>query len=265
MTLILMGSPQFRQRKSAALGMAASPEPFSMPGGPITVVLLHGYTGAPAELSQLAEALHAQGFGVEAPLLVGHGTCLADLMPVQPSQWLEQVDGVVDRLLDQGQRVVVAGLSLGSILAIQAGMRRPAVEAVIAYSPPIVSGDPRARIAPVLSLLFPSVPRPADDFIDPSTAERLWKYPRWPSRCSVRVLDFIASTRKHLGDLHQPLLVMASTLDRVITRRGVELLQQRAGSKRVEVDWLEGSGHVITADAEWQTVADRTLIFLKGL
>ena len=265
MTLILMGSPQFRQRKSAALGMAVSPEPFSMPGGPITVVLLHGYTGAPAELSQLAEALHAQGFGVEAPLLVGHGTCLADLMPVQPSQWLEQVDGVVDRLLDQGQRVVVAGLSLGSILAIQAGMRRPAVEAVIAYSPPIVSGDPRARIAPVLSLLFPSVPRPADDFIDPSTAERLWKYPRWPSRCSVRVLDFIASTRKHLGDLHQPLLVMASTLDRVITRRGVELLQQRVGSKRVEVDWLEGSGHVITADAEWQTVADRTLIFLKGL
>ena len=245
--------------------MAASPEPFSLPGGTITVVLLHGYTGAPAELSQLAEALHAQGFGVEAPLLVGHGTCLEDLMPVQPSQWLEQIDGVVDRLLDQGQRVVVAGLSLGSILAIQAGMRRSGVEAVIAYSPPIVSGDPRALIAPLLSLLLPSVPRPADDFVDPSTAERLWNYPRWPSRCSVRVLDFIASTRRHLADLHQPLLVMASTLDRVITRRGVELLQHQAGSDRVEVHWLEASGHVITADAEWKTVADRTLIFLKGL
>ena len=249
----------------AARDMAASPEPFSLPGGAITVVLLHGYTGAPAELSQLAEALNAQGFGVEAPLLVGHGTCLEDLMPVQPIQWLEQIDGVVDRLFNQGQRVVVAGLSLGSILAIQAGMRRPDVEAVIAYSPPIVSGDPRALIAPVLSLLLPSVPRPADDFVDPSTTERLWKYPRWPSRCSVRVLDLIASTRRHLDDLHQPLLVMASTLDRVITRRGVELLQQRAGSKRVEVHWLQGSGHVITADAEWKTVADQTLIFLKGL
>ena len=249
----------------AARDMAASPEPFSLPGGAITVVLLHGYTGAPAELSQLAKALNAQGFGVEAPLLVGHGTCLEDLMPVQPIQWLEQIDGVVDRLLNQRQRVVVAGLSLGSILAIQAGMRRPDVAAVIAYSPPIVSGDPRALIAPVLSLLLPSVPRPADDFVDPSTTERLWKYPRWPSRCSVRVLDLIASTRRHLDDLHQPLLVMASTLDRVITRRGVELLQQRAGSKRVEVHWLQGSGHVITADAEWKTVADQTLIFLKGL
>ena len=260
-----MGSPESRACTGAAELMAASPEPFSMLGGPITVVLLHGFTGAPAELSLLAEALHEQGYGVEAPLLVGHGTCLEDLMPVQPRQWLEQIDGVIDRLLAQGQRVVVAGLSLGSILAIQAGMRCPRVEAVIAYSPPIVSGDPRALIAPLLSLLVPSVPRPADDSVDPATAGRVWKYPRWPSRCSVRVLELIASTRRQLGNLHQPLMVMASTLDNVITRRGVELLQRRAGSERVEVHWLEGSGHVITADAEWKTVADQTLIFLKDL
>ena len=249
----------------AAEFMAASPDPFSMPGGPITVLLLHGYTGSPAELSLLAKALHAQGFAVEAPLLAGHGTCLEDLMPVQPRQWLEQIDAVVQRLLNNGQRVVVAGLSLGSILAIQAGMRHPAVEAVIAYSPPIVSGDPRALIAPLLSLILPSVPRPADDFVDPAMAERVWKYPRWPSRCSVRVLNLIASTRRHLRDLHQPLMVMASTRDKVITRRGVELLRHRSGSEDVVVHWLEGSGHAITTDAEWQTVADQTLVFLKDL
>ena len=245
--------------------MAASPHSLSMPGGPITVVLLHGYTGSPAELSLLAEAIHAEGFGVEAPLLVGHGTCLEDLMPVRPSQWLKQIDALVDRLLAREQRVVVAGLSLGSILALQAGIRRPAVEAVIAYSPPIISGDRRALIAPLLSLLVASVPRPADDFIDPKASARLWKYSRWPSRCSVRVLNFIASTRRQLGDLHQPLLVMASTLDKVIQRRGVEMLRHRTGSERVFIHWLDGSGHAITADAEWETVVDQTLMFLKAL
>ena len=60
-------------------------------------------------------------------------------------------------------------------------------------------------------------------------------------------------------------MVMASTLDKVITRRGVELLLQRTASEHVEVHWLEGSGHVITADAEWKTVADQTLVFLKDL
>ena len=81
----------------------------------------------------------------------------------------------------------------------------------------------------------------------------------------MRVLDLIASTRRNLGNLRQPLMVMASRLDKVITRRGVELLQQRVASERLEVHWLEGSGHVITADAEWKTVADQTLIFLKAL
>ena len=236
-----------------------------MAGGPITLVLVHGYTGTPAELSLLAHAFHEQGFAVEAPLLVGHGTCLEDLMSVQPSQWLEQIDAVVGRLIRNGQRVVVAGLSLGAILAIQAGLRHTDVEAVIAYSPPIFSGDPRALIAPLLSRVLPSVPRPKDDFVDPATADRLWRYPRWPSRCSVRVLRLIASTRRQLEDLHQPLLVIASTQDKVITRRGVEMLRQRTGSERVVMHWLQGTGHVITADAEWQRVADQTLMFLKDL
>ena len=123
----------------------------------MTVVLVHGFTGSPAELRLLAHALHAQGFGVEAPLLAGHGTRLDDLMEIEPRQWLEQIDALVVRLRKQGQRVVVAGLSLGSILALQAGLRHRDVEAVMAYSPPIISGDPRALIAPLLARVLPSV------------------------------------------------------------------------------------------------------------
>ncbi|MAN19260.1 MAG: esterase, partial [Synechococcus sp. EAC657] len=72
----------------------ASPDPFALSGGPVTVVLLHGFTGSPAELRLLARALNAQGFGVEAPLLAGHGTRLEDLMEIEPRQWLEQIDAL---------------------------------------------------------------------------------------------------------------------------------------------------------------------------
>ena len=128
----------------------------------MTVVLLHGFTGSPAELRLLARVLNAQGFGVEAPLLAGHGTRLEDLMEIEPRQWLEQIDALVLRLRNQGQRVVVAGLSLGSILALQAGLRHPEVEAVMAYSPPIISGDPRALIAPLLALSLIHISEPRD-------------------------------------------------------------------------------------------------------
>ena len=231
----------------------------------MTVVLVHGFTGSPAELHLLAHALHAQGFGVEAPLLAGHGTQLDDLMEIEPRQWLEQIDALVVRLRKQGQRVVVAGLSLGSILALQAGLRHREVEAVMAYSPPIISGDPRALIAPLLARVLPSVARPAEDFVDPATAERIWTYGRWPSRCCVRVLELIRATRRQLAELQQPLLVVASRKDRVITARGVEWLRRRVGSQHVELHWLENSGHVITADAQWRLVADQTLTFLERL
>ena len=128
-----------------------------------------------------------------------------------------------------------------------------------------MSGDPRALIAPLLARVLPSVQRAADDFVDPDTAGRIWTYERWPSRCSVRVLDLMASTRRHLADLRQPLLVIASNRDRVIARRGVELLLKCTGSDRVVMYWLERSGHLITADAQWQTVANQTLMFLQSL
>ena len=58
---------------------------------------------------------------------------------------------------------------------------------------------------------------------------------------------------------------MASRKDRVITARGVEWLRRRVGSQHVELQWLENSGHVITADAQWRLVADQTLTFLERL
>ena len=113
----------------------------------------------------LADSLQHEGFGVECPLLAGHGTCLEDLMPVEPDQWLKQLEAVVDRLQHQGQMVVVGGLSLGAILALQVARRRPCIQGVITYSPPVISGDPRALIAPLLAKVLASVPRPADDFM----------------------------------------------------------------------------------------------------
>jgi carboxylesterase len=246
-------------------GVSASPDPIVLPGGSTTVVLVHGYSGSPAELGLLADSLQREGYGVECPLLVGHGTCLEDLMPVEPDQWLKQIDAVVDRLQHQGQSVVVGGLSLGAILALQVARRRPCIQGVITYSPPIISGDPRALIAPLLSRFLTSVPRPADDFVDPTTAERIWTYNRWPSRCSVKVLELIADTRHHLAEVTQPLLVMASRLDRVITARGVNHLRQRVSSPSVKLQWLENSGHLITTDAEWRTVADVTADFIRRL
>ncbi len=49
-------------------------EPWSAAGGPLGVLVLHGFTGNPQSMRSLAEAFAAAGYTVELPLLPGHGT-----------------------------------------------------------------------------------------------------------------------------------------------------------------------------------------------
>ncbi len=231
----------------------------------MTVVLIHGFTGSPSELKLLAEALNAEGYGVEVPLLVGHGTNLKDLMGVHPQQWIDPLDALIARLLSEGQRVVVGGLSLGSILGLQLALRYPQIKALLLYSPPIRSGDPRRFLAPFLIRFMQSLPKPASEFFDPIAAERLWSYDRYPVATSARVLELISRTRKQLTQVQQPLLAIASRRDKVISTSGLELLMRTVQSSPRELHWLARSGHAITVDAEWAAVRDLSLEFLRKI
>ena len=231
----------------------------------MTVVLIHGFTGSPSEMQLLAQALNSEGYGVEVPLLMGHGTKLTDLMGVHPQQWIDPLDALITRLLSEGQRVVVGGLSLGSILSLQLALRYPQIKALLLYSPPIRSGDPRRFLAPLLIRFTQSLPKPASDFCDPIAAQRLWSYDRYPVATSALVLDLISRTRKQLSKVQQPLLAIASRRDKVISASGIQLLMRTVNSSPRELHWLERSGHAITVDAEWMVVRDLSLNFLRKL
>jgi len=247
------------------IGRLASPLPISLDGGPVTVILVHGFTGSPAEMRLLAEACHQQGYAVEVPLLEGHGTVLDDLVSMQPQRWIDQLDGVIRAQLERGQQVVLGGLSMGSILAMQASMRWPEIQGLMLYSPPIGSRDPRRFFAPLLTRLVTSVAKPPSDYADPATADRLWSYDRYPVICSSLVLQMIARVRRQLRKVRAPMLVIASHRDNVVSAKGVEMLVQQAASPVKQLLWLELSSHAITADGEWPLVCERSLLFLDSL
>ena len=247
------------------IGCLASPLPISFSGGPVTVILVHGFTGSPAELRLLAEACHQRGFAVEVPLLDGHGTVLDDLVPMKPQRWIDQLDAVIRTQLQRGQQVVLGGLSMGSILALQASMRWPEIQGLMLYAPPIGSRDLRRFLAPLLTRLVTSVAKPPSDYVDPSTADRLWAYDRYPVICSSLVLQMIAGVRRELRSVTSPMLVIASHRDNVVSAKGVDLLLRRVSSPVKQVLWLERSSHAVTADGEWRLVCERSLSFLDSL
>ena len=66
-------------------------EPFFLPGGPHGALLIHGFTGVPAELLEMGQFLQKRGFTVLAVRLAGHGTKVEDLVHMTWEDWMDSV------------------------------------------------------------------------------------------------------------------------------------------------------------------------------
>ena len=73
------------------------------------VLLLHGFGDTPQTLHYVADALHAAGYTVRAPLLPGHGRTLAAFGATRAKQWISAArdayaNGRIMRILNRLQQ-----------------------------------------------------------------------------------------------------------------------------------------------------------------
>src|SRR6187455_2338063 len=82
-------------------------EPYSADGGPIGVLVLHGFTGSPQSMRGLARAFAAEGFTVELPLLPGHGTNVLEMLKTDWDDWSAAAEKAYLELAERVDQVVV--------------------------------------------------------------------------------------------------------------------------------------------------------------
>ena len=90
-------------------------EPFFLPGGRHGVLLIHGFTGLPAELRLLGAYLNERGFTVLAIRLAGHGTTVEDLSRMEHEDWTPCATAMrfsAARVIESPSSVIRWGLSL---------------------------------------------------------------------------------------------------------------------------------------------------------
>jgi carboxylesterase len=105
---------------------------------PLAVVLLHGFTNCPQQWLPFARTLHAAGHAVVIPRYPGHG--YADLRTnaialARTSDLLATASDAIDIAAGAGQRVAVAGLSIGGAFALRLAQWRDDVHAAVAIVP----------------------------------------------------------------------------------------------------------------------------------
>ena len=239
-------------------------EPFNADGGPVGVLLCHGFTGSPKSMLPWAQHLERAGFRVSLPRLPGHGTSWRELNQTSWTDWYAAVDRAFTELRNQCDQVFVVGLSMGAALALRLAQQHgSAVGGLVLVNPAINLTDPRMRILPVLARLMPSLASIANDIARPGVDEG--GYDRTPLPALHSQSRMWAEVRANLAAVDQPLLVYRSRVDHVIDVSSVDLIEARISSTNSSYRWLERSYHVATLDYDAEDIFNGSVEFFRTL
>lgn len=239
-------------------------EAFHHDGGPVGVLLCHGFTGCPQSLRPWADHLVEAGLSVSLPLLPGHGTTWQDMNRSRWPEWYAAVDVALTRLRSRCETVVVAGLSMGGALALRlAEERGDDVAGLVLVNPAVKLEDPRLRVLPVLRFLLPSLPGIGSDIKKPGEVELA--YDRTPLQALHSMQQLYATVRADLSRVRQPLLLFRSPEDHVVPASSSELILRSVASTDVTEVLCQDSYHVATLDHDAPMIFAESLAFARRL
>jgi carboxylesterase len=230
--------------------------------GSTGVVLFHGFTSGPVSVTGWAHALATAGAHVEVPLLPGHGTRWQDLLDVTADEWRATARDTVDHLFAAHDRVVVAGLSMGGALALDAAAHRP-VSGVVVVNPALRFASPAAPLARLLKYAVRSVAPIANDAARPGVDEQA--YLRTPVAAVQQVGTLQAAARAGLPRITAPVLAFRSSTDRVVPASSMTALGRGLAPGLLSVRPLYNSFHVATLDWDADIIEEESVRFIAGL
>ncbi|MFJ8646602.1 alpha/beta hydrolase [Streptomyces sp. NPDC093546] len=239
-------------------------EPYRHEGGRVGVLLCHGFTGSPRSLRPWAEYLAARGLTVSLPLLPGHGTRWQDMQVTTWQDWYAEVDRELRGLLARCEQVFVFGLSMGGALTLRLAARHgDAVRGIVLVNPANKIHGLAAHALPVVRHLVPSRPGIVDDIAKEGMTEA--GYDRVPLHAAHSVRRFFKLVDGELPQVTQPVLLLHSPQDHVVSPADSARILSRISSVDVREVLLEQSYHVATLDHDAERIFEESYAFIGRL
>jgi carboxylesterase len=234
--------------------------PFSADGGPVGVLVLHGFTGSPRTVRPWAAHLAEAGLTVRAPLLAGHGADWRELAKTGWTDWYGSAERAFTELYARCDQVFVAGISMGGCLALRlAETQGDRVTGLVLVNPSLAGDNPLIPFAPVLKYVVRSIRSIGGDIKNPDAQEGALK--KTPVASVATLPGMWKATVAELTSVTQPVLVYRSTIDHVVGPTSMKVLT--AALPGAEVRPLANSYHVATLDNDAPEIFDGTLAFIQ--
>lgn len=224
-------------------------------------LVLHGFTGNPGSMRGVAEALAAAGYHVEMPLLPGHGTTVADMLPTRWADWSAAAEAAYQTLAARVEKLVVVGLSMGGALTLRIGADHPEVAGLVCINPATQPQAPEVveMLQGMIGAGTDIIPAIGSDIADPDAHESAYDGTPLAPLLSL-VNDGLAPLGAEYAGMRVPLLLLSSPQDHVVEPAQGDYLAANYGGP-VERISLDRSYHVATQDYDKELVFESTVAF----
>lgn len=239
---------------------------------PLGVLILHGFASSLDSVQGIAQPLQEIGLPVGLPVLRGHGGNSPEaLRGVQWQDWIADSEAALLSLADDVERVIVVGHSMGGELALYLAANHAMLidslvlaAAAIQLENPLAPGRPLHFLLPLVMRLFKRWDLPPE-YADPSLSRFDTNYHWAPMDAIAAFLDFSATARACLPEVHAPALILHSRRDAVAAPESAEIILRQiatpAGQKRII--WFETTSHEMFQDVEREAVIQAVVEYAR--
>jgi len=239
-------------------------ESFFLKGGSSGVLLIHGFTGLPAELFLLGEFLNREGYTVLCMRLAGHGTNENDLMRTTKDDWFNSVLDGLAILRGACEKIFVVGHSMGGLLTLKLSNERD-VSKIVTLAAPIFIDDGLGlkNLPPREFCGNACIVQPRKKLNDvPQAANEVYK--KTPLVSVHELLDLIADVKKLLPKVTAPILIIHGEDDHTAQPRSARFIMDNIGSAVKKIITVPDSGHLLPLDENREFVFEEILDFIRS-
>lgn len=236
-------------------------------------VLLHGFTGMPIGLGNLAHHVERLGLPYRAPTLRGHGMASPNaLADVKWTDWVEDAVQAMEEVLEETEKVTLIGHSMGGMIGIilAAENQWPIDSIIVAgtstrVKTPFAPGDPLHFLAPLM-LRLRKKGNMYPKYTDPECIRLDTGYTWLPTIAVLQLYDIVKETRKRLPELTVPTLILHSKKDSICCPEAAQLMYDTISTPadQKQLIWFEKTEHVMFLDCEAEAVNQAVVEYLQG-
>ena len=240
-------------------------EPFLLQGGSHGVLLIHGFTGNPAELLLLGQHLQSQGFTVLSIRLAGHAINEKDLAHMSKEDWIASTLDGYSILRGCCDKISIVGHSMGALLSLHlAAMKNIKIYRLVTLAAPIfIDESLNLNLLPPREQSQGRFVRKARRNLKnvPPAVNRTYRL--MPLISIHELLDLIEIVKNELSKVNAPILILQGKEDRTVKVESAEYIYDNVVSSEKQIKFLEEMGHLLPLREGRDYIFEITARFLE--